>query len=69
MAQHYRLIQRAIGLQTTAFDLAILMRYQTTNGRAFQAAFKELTIGGSNRRSDPPVFEKMPRPVTLFSRS
>jgi hypothetical protein len=65
MAQSYWLKERAIRLQTKAFtgsdstpkDLAILMRYQTTNLRAFHNALNTLTKLQNQRKKDESGFE------------
>jgi hypothetical protein len=65
MAQSYWLKERAIRLQNKAFaesdstpkDLAILMRYQTTNQRAYHTALKALTKLQNQRKKDEIGFE------------
>lgn len=65
MAQHYWLTQRALGLQAKAFDgcdgvpkdLAILIRYQTANERAFHKALAALTKLQKERRKEQIGFE------------
>jgi hypothetical protein len=65
MAQSHWLKQRAIRLQSKAFgesdsipkDLALLMRYQTSNQRAFHAALKTLTKLQNQKKKDAIGFE------------
>ena len=65
MAQSHWLKERAIRLQGKAFtesdstpkDLAILMRYQTTNQRAYHAALNTLTKLQNQRKKDEIGFE------------
>ncbi len=65
MAQSYWLKERAIRLQSKAFgesdstpkDLALLMRYQITNQRAFHTALNTLTKLQNQRKKDEIGFE------------
>jgi hypothetical protein len=65
MAQSYWLKERAIRLQAKAFtesdntpkDLALLMRYQITNQRAFHTALDTLTKLQNQRKKDEIGFE------------
>jgi hypothetical protein len=65
MAQSYWLKERAIRLQAKAFgesdttpkDLALLMRYQITNQRAFHTALNTLTKLQNQRKKDEIGFE------------
>jgi hypothetical protein len=65
MAQSHWLKERAIRLQSKAFgesdsipkDLAILMRYQTTNQRAYHKALNTLTKLQNQRKKDEIGFE------------
>ncbi len=65
MAQSHWLKERAIRLQAKAFtesdsipkDLAILMRYQTTNQRAYHKALNTLTKLQNQRKKDEIGFE------------
>jgi hypothetical protein len=65
MAQSYWLKERALRLQSKAFhgsdgvpkDLAVLMRYQTTNQRAFYNALNTLTKLQNQRKKDETGFE------------
>jgi hypothetical protein len=65
MAQSYWLKERAVRLQSKAFgesdslpkDLALLMRYQTTNQRAFYTALTALTKLQNKRKKEEIGFE------------
>jgi hypothetical protein len=67
MAESYWLKERAIRLQSKAFgesdsipkDLALLMRYQTTNQRAFHKALNTLTKLQKERRKEEIGFESL----------
>jgi len=70
MAQSYWLKERAVRLQSKAFhesdgipkDLAILMRYQSTNLRAFHKALTALTNLQKERRKEEIGFVSQERP-------
>jgi hypothetical protein len=65
MATHYWLAQRAIRLQTSAFDdgvvdekkLALYLRYQTTHDRAFHKCLSDLLKLRAERRREQIGFE------------
>jgi hypothetical protein len=72
MAQSHWLKERAVRLQRKAFgesdstpkDLAILMRYQTTNQRAFHKAQNALTNLQNQRKKDAIGFVSQKRFVS-----